>query len=367
MYEHKKIVFISTALTAPYVLKRIKAFRNEGFDTVLYAYNRGDDFERSDKQDLGTVIDLGFIESGRRYMSKLYKHIWSLRRAFNENNGDSIYIVFQFDLALINLIFFRRKIVYHISDITYTKIRCNIIVKLFRIIERKIINNSILTIVTSLGFKQFLYRSNENAEKIIEIPNLLQEDNPYKRVRYIPEKSVSHLSFGFVGLNRYRSPINIARIIGERFPQHDFYFYGNGIQSLMDDIQNLSSKYSNIHSKGKFNSSSDLDEIYTTIDILVCCYDTENINVRLAEPNKLYEAIFFNKPIVVSANTYLAEKIKHLNIGYSLDAMNDDSVIDFVNTLTVEDVNRKKINMNKVLTKDLIDNEENLIKRYFKS
>ena len=53
-------------------------------------------------------------------------------------------------------------------------------------------------------------------------------------------------------------------------------------------------KFPNVKLHGKFKNPSDLSVIYNKIDLNVICYDTTSINVRIAEPNKLYESIFFN-------------------------------------------------------------------------
>ena len=359
----KKIVFVSTAMTAPYVLKKIKAFRAKGYDTILYAYNRGNDFERLGNQDFGKIIDLGYFESGKGYLKKLLYHIKSLKRVFSENQEeDSICILFMFDLALINNLFYRRKIVYHISDLTYTKTRLQPLVTLFRKIDRGIVRKSYLTMVTSRGFCRYLYPEGDIYNKFIEVPNYLQEDNPYKREEVKLISNTDSLRFGFVGLSRYESPIRFAKVIGERYPKHSFAFFGNGIPELIDKIEALTSTYSNISSHGRFNSSTDLADIYSNIDILICCYDILNMNVRLAEPNKLYEAIFFNKPIVVSSNTYLAEKVNSLGVGYSVNCEDEKDIISFIDSLSAEGINETIKKIQGIPTSRLIDNGDKVVK-----
>ena len=359
----KKIVFVSTAMTAPYVLKKIKAFRTKGYETILYAYNRGNDFERLENQDLGSVVDLGYLESGKGYVKKLFYHIKSLKRVFKENSPeDSLFILFMFDLALINMLFYRCKIVYHISDLTYTKSKNSFLVSIFRKVDRNIVKKSYLTMVTSKGFCRFLYPEGDVYHKFVEVPNLLQEDNPYERKGVEMITNADSLRFGFIGLSRYESPIRFAKVIGERYPKHSFAFYGNGIPELIDKIEALTSMYSNISNHGRFNSSTDLADIYSNIDVLICCYDVLNMNVRLAEPNKLYEAIFFNKPIIVSSNTYLAEKVKSLGVGYSVNCEDDKDIISFIDSLTAKDLNETIKKIQVIPTSMLIDNGDKVVK-----
>jgi glycosyltransferase involved in cell wall biosynthesis len=207
-----------------------------------------------------------------------------------------------------------------------------------------------------------LFPKGDYADRFVFIPNLLQEDNPYirKPVRYI--ENVNNLSFGFVGLNRYVSPLNFAEVVGEKFSQHKFYFYGNGFEDLMKKIQNLTDKYENIYAKGRFNSTTELEEIYSKIDVLICCYDVTNTNVKLAEPNKLYEAIFFNKPIIVSSGTFLQKRVETLGVGYAVNAMDANSLEVFIRSLIVEDINLKLTNISKIPTSELIDDGSAVVK-----
>lgn len=68
----------------------------------------------------------------------------------------------------------------------------------------------------------------------------------------------------------------------------------------------------NIFFHGAFKNPIDLPKIYSKIDFIVATYDTTTLNPQYAEPNKIYEAIFFRTPIIVSYNSYLANKVNKL-------------------------------------------------------
>ena len=142
---------------------------------------------------------------------------------------------------------------------------------------------------------------------------------------------------------------------------HSFAFYGNGMPELMEKIDSLTSLYKNVSSHGRFNSSTDLESIYSNIDILICCYDVTNTNVRLAEPNKLYESIFFNKPIVVSEGTYLGDKVKKMGVGFTLNAEDEKAIENLVECLSLEGINQAIRKMEEVPTLKLIDNGNELV------
>jgi hypothetical protein len=97
------------------------------------------------------------------------------------------------------------------------------------------------------------------------------------------------------------------------------------------------------------------------LDINVVCYDAKEENVRIAEPNKLYESAFFCRPIIVSKGTFLEKRVKELGVGFSLDASNDDEIVDFISHLTIHDISRCIDNARKISTEKLIDTPNQLL------
>lgn len=107
---------------------------------------------------------------------------------------------------------------------------------------------------------------------------------------------------------------------------------------------------------GKFRNPEDLPDIYEKVDIVVACYDTSTFNEKVAEPNKLYEALFFGKPIIVSEGTFLSHRVSEMFCGYEIDASNDKNIVAFLNNLQVEDVNEKIRNIEKMDKSVMVDN-----------
>lgn len=125
----------------------------------------------------------------------------------------------------------------------------------------------------------------------------------------------------------------------------------------------LSETYSNIQYYGKFKNPEELPQIYKNIDINVACYDTSTQNERIAEPNKLYESLFFSKPLVVSENTFLASRVKEYGCGYVINPFDDQSIIDFVKSLKVADLNEIIYKEYQLNTSSLLDNPLDLMNK----
>ena len=192
-----------------------------------------------------------------------------------------------------------------------------------------------ITVTTSEGFINYHFNG-VRPDNMCLVENKL---NPSILDYKIKEKSFdkNSLSIGFVGLPRFDSVYNFIDVYCRNFPQYTFHVYGGPISDKFKTLE----KYPNCKLHGFFNNPADLPQIYGSIDLVLSTYDTKYENVRYAEPNKIYESIYFETPIIVSSNTFLAEKVKRLGIGFDVDAMNEDAIVNFVGSLNEEIVNAK--------------------------
>ena len=89
--------------------------------------------------------------------------------------------------------------------------------------------------------------------------------------------------------------------------------------------------------------------------MVLSTYNVIYENVRFAEPNKLYEAIYFEVPIIVSKGTYIAEKVERLKVGFAIDPLNVMEIVSFIKSLTVQILNEKRTACAKIDKNQLID------------
>ena len=76
--------------------------------------------------------------------------------------------------------------------------------------------------------------------------------------------------------------------------------------------------YPNVTFRGEFDYKKEIQEIYSRVDCIYAVYDADMANVRVALPNKLYESVVTEIPIIVAKNTYLSEMVHEMGIGYSV-------------------------------------------------
>jgi glycosyltransferase involved in cell wall biosynthesis len=334
----KKIVFILPSISQPRCIRRINGFVDRGYNVKVYGFKRGfyefdSTFYKFDIESLGEQKDNG------KYIVKVIQQYISLREVIKTQRSDSIFYLFGFSIAISCKVLGCKKFVYEISDLLYVDKVSRIILWLFKALDRYLIKKSIVTVLTSKGFCRFLFKDKIPNNILIQ-PNKV--DSYFKSViscKAYKRPNSEKLVFSYVGAFRYPNTIfRFARIVGEKYKNHEFYFYGDS--RLTTNVKLMANEYSNVKYFGPYKNPEDLISIYSNIDIVVACYDVQGaINERVAEPNKLYEALFFKKPIIVSKETYLSERVSQLGCGFILNASKDDEIINLISSLDQKRLN----------------------------
>lgn len=356
MHNNKgTIIFIVSLLSQPRCIKRVTAFLNAGYKCIVYGYDRGVYDVNSYPEEV-EVRKLGTLDNGEylRKFKKVQKDISSILKLYKSN---VLYYAFGFSPALF-LSFKNVSFAYELSDVWYAYPRFDKIRFILKCLDKWIIQRSKITLMTSGGFCQYF---NIKSNKILLHQNKIS--SYFHNKTRISSSFSENISFGFIGSIRYKNIFRFAEVIGSYFPNYTFNFYGGGDNGTLEKINEMVLKYPNVKYWGKFKNPEDLERIYHNIDIVVACYDNDSLNERIAEPNKLYEALFFAKPIIVSQDIYLAKRVEELGCGYTLDASSSNNIQEFIKHLSVESI--KKISMREmdISLDQIIDNPDNLIKR----
>lgn len=322
------INFLMNSITDAHSNKRIKEFEEQGYKVKIFGFDR----------QIGTpgrndITILGSFTNATPYYQRIKIYISGIRKAFKIANSKDDYWFYQgLDTALFAFIFGKScKYIYEECDLVHAYIKNSLLRFTLELTDKFIIKKSHKTIVTSEGFLKYHYKDTESTPKnIVLVPNKLS-----KEVKNYPLKGNSnfnpnHIKFAFIGGLRYMSLISLAQNISRNFPNHEFHFYGYISQTINEEDL---PKRENVFYHGAFHSPEDLPKIYSEVDIVVATYDISSINVKFAEPNKLYESIYFNCPIVVSKQTFLEKKVKKLKIGYSVNAYDENDVKSLVHTI----------------------------------
>lgn len=353
-----KLVVFASNINLPRVQNRIAEFSKHGYELEVFFYRR--ETEHPFRREAGVKYHpLGEVGRGSSsYLKRMRVEYGDLRKVVKSMRGeDVVYYFITSDMALLYyLMRGKQRYIYEEGDIRHTYFGSAILRNLFEILDKRIIRKSLLTVLVSKGFAVFHYGSGKVPDNVTFIFNKLTPSVlslPYTKNR-IPD--AAHLKIGFVGSVRFDSVYNFARVICHSFPQHEFHLYGNVVDEKFYQLKSCS----NCFFHGPFSNPSDLPEIYSGIDVVLSTYDIRYENVKYAEPNKIYESIYFEVPIIVSAGTYLSERVSELGIGYSVNAMDDAEVISLISEkLTKDSLLQKSANAHLIPKRDCVmDNDE---------
>ena len=264
------------------------------------------------------------------------------------------------DIAIFGRKHISNPYIYEICDLTELTISNSLIRNILICENKKTINKSISTIVTSEGFIDFYKKANK--EKFFLIPNKVSPNCPPA----IEEKKsidTNKINIGFVGVIRFETTYNFISIAAKKKNVliHLFGIYSNG-DIVSDKIKTLVENKQNIIYHGPFKNPDDLPQIYNQIDLVLSAYPPTP-GVIYAEPNKLYEAMYFRCPIIVSKNTFLGKKVERLNVGYVIDATSEESIDKFLSSIDIENYNNKVNSCRSIPQKDCLNINEEFFNR----
>ena len=355
--KDKKIVFIAMALSQPRCIKRVISFKERGFECHVYGYDRGKYDINSYPEDI-SVTNLGHLEDNK-YLGKsikVFRDILKIRKA--HHSKDTVFYAFGFFQALY-LKLLGERYIYEISDILYAYPKFRHFVKPLKALDKKVIKKSLATVMTSGGFYTWF---DVKSPKIFVIPNKVSPSLQRPPVNLDFEKT-GKLSFGFVGSLRYQTITLFAEVVGESFPEYEFHFWGGTTEDGLAKCKQLTEEFNNIHYHGPFRSPQDLPMIYNSFDITIACYQVKSFNEKIAEPNKLYESLFFCKPIVVSDGLYLSTRVRELDCGFCVNPDSKKLIHDFISSLTIERVKEIAISESNLDLKEII-NDQTVLNEY---
>jgi glycosyltransferase involved in cell wall biosynthesis len=354
----RNVVFVVDNLSLPRCIKRIKAFYDKGLTVKVYGYNREEKLDNQLPPEIKPIM-MGGLKDGRKYVSRAFKIRRDIRKIIKENKSDnSVFYSFGFVSSLF-FSFSRVPFVYEIYDIRYGSYRrFSSFIGLFKVIDRFIIKKSMATVMTSGGFKSFI---KTEKKEIFLIPNKITKALANYE-RHEIDNSKGNIRFGFAGSVRYQSTLKFAKVIGEYFPEYSFSIWGSmASHRIATELEIITEQYSNVTYYGPFRNPDDLPDIYSKLDAMVSSYDVNTLNERIAEPNKLYESLFFCRPIIVSNNTFLSEQVERYHCGFSIDATTEESIIKFVDNIKLKEIKDCSKAEYEIPVSELIDETDKII------
>lgn len=343
----KEIIFILSSLNDSHFRKRAEEFINHGYFVTVYGFKRKEQALPISKYP---VIVLGEINN-RDFKSRILLYNKKIKSIASSCEGKLCFYS-SLDIALFAKMYIKAPYIYEVCDLTELTIGNPLIRNILIYLNKKCIKNSMQTIFTSEGFYDFF--KSIPTDKVFLIQNKISPDIPNASTES-RNINTNKIKIGFVGVIRFETTFNFIKVCAERFNNIEIHLYG--LYSYGDcfavNIKELVDIHDNIIFHGPFKNPVDLPSIYGNIDMVLSAYPPTP-GVIYAEPNKFYEAIYFRCPIIVNERTFLGSKVKKLNIGYVIDALNENSISSFMANINVSDYNEKVSSCKKIDQQDCL-------------
>ena len=151
---------------------------------------------------------------------------------------------------------------------------------------------------------------------------------PYKnQFRNIDKTHSNKLRIGFIGSVRYYDEMVAMINASQKYKDKiDIIISGKGI--YLDELTAYASKYSNVKLTGGYNIN-EIEELYRNIDVTYAFYP--DYAAAISMPNKYFESIITETPIIANIKTEFGYEVNKNRIGYGL--LGDNLEIEIHNVL----------------------------------
>lgn len=336
----KHVIFIVNSIRQARCLRRIEEFVSRGYDVEVYGFDRDGDTRVLPNFPVRVI---GSFSNGTSYITRLKK----IRKTIKENitcdydKSSTVIYIFNLDIVIAFLSVFKLnkyRYIYEVSDLAELTVSNKIIRAALVGVNKYSMRKAFHVVFTSEGFCDFYNRISQH--KISVIPNRVSTNCP-KVENIVRALNVERIRIGFVGIIRFETVLNFAKVCNT-FENVEFHLFGlisDGDKYALE-LERMAKESHNITLHGPFQNPQDLPDIYKGIDMVLSAYPPTP-SVIYAEPNKLYEAIYFRCPIIVNKGTFLCKKVGRLNVGYVIDAMDEKCIQNFLEGLDAKSYQEK--------------------------
>ncbi|MCI9132639.1 MAG: glycosyltransferase family 4 protein [Lachnospiraceae bacterium] len=338
-----KICFLLSYVPNPRMNKRIALFKQLGYVSVVCARRKSQDIWEPEQEDIIHFIydiDLpSFRHVLRRvYLSNKFKNL--AFKKINEIQPDIIYVEGLDCLQIANAYQKDRdiKIIYEVADLRECFIEKKktfvdyIFSRTIVSMEKRYTRKISLLVVTSELFYEKYYNQWIDKDCVVFMPNIPDS----KIFKNYHKKRKGIFTVGFIGGIRYLQQMKMLVNAAEKAGCNILFAGAGGTSNEYEEINQYCRNKSFVSFTGRYDYKRDIANLYGKVDCVYSVYDADNSNVRIALPNKLYEAILCGLPIIVSKGTYLSGLVEQWGVGIAVDHKNEEELVEALNRLCKE-------------------------------
>jgi hypothetical protein len=250
----------------------------------------------------------------------------------------------------------RPRVVYEVGDIRAALLGKTLKASLIRGIERFLVRRACLLVVTSEAYVSEYFRGIQGIQSVdsLVIENKLSTEELsvlHSESGDTDSNSLEKLTIGYFGMIRCLRSCQILEQLATR-SRGDVNIYMRGVARRdVGDLNALARKQATIQYGGAYNFPEDLPHMYGAVDLVWACYPYEGEkqgNWQWARTNRFYEAVFFNRPLIVQQGTEDARLVEQYDIGMSVDLGDVEAATTDVLDVRATDLQRWTTNISRL-------------------
>lgn len=348
--KNQKVCFLLTHVPNPRMNKRITAFKELMPVEVICARRASQNIWEPEHSDIKhTILDVDLPQS-----SKIFKRMKvssgfrkDMFRLLEEMKPTIVYSE-GLDTLMVAVDYKNKhecKLFFEVSDLRESFIekpkgfikRC--VTEVISIKEKELFKFIDKLVITSPKFFDLHYCKLISKENTVFVPNApdLSAFSDFKH------KKGGIFTVGFIGGIRYLTQMKMLVDAASDLNIKVVFAGAGGTSGEYEEIQEYCKEKDNVCFTGRYDYGKDIANLYGMVDCVYSVYNADNPNVRIALPNKLYEAVYCNLPIIVAKGTYLEEVVKDWGVGLSVGHTNTEELTQALQKLKYDDAIYKTI------------------------
>ncbi|MCR0567875.1 glycosyltransferase [[Clostridium] innocuum] len=266
-----------------------------------------------------TIQMNGKMGQGIKNLTNVFRYEFEVFKWLRKNRKLFDYIhVFDLDAGLPVMLFaklFRKKYIYHIADF-YADSKDGIPRRLYGMVKKaefSVIDHAEATIICLEKRKEQIQGS--HPKNLVVVHNTpVMSCIPQSDSKKIPGK----LHVCYTGNLAKRRFVDKLLDLAENDKNVILDVAGLGEEEIEKRCEKLAKSNENIHYYG-YVKYEEAVKLGASADVIAAIYDPNIKNHKYSAPNKVYEAIMMNKPILVARNSGIDELVEKEKIGYIAD------------------------------------------------
>ncbi len=304
------------------VRRRVRAMKGDGFRVTGFMMRRRENITPEWQN-----IDLGLTRDGA-FLARLKSIFSGARRAAKEPVLKEADLIYARNLDMLIAAFLAKKIaglktpvIYECLDINRLMIRQDLIGKVLRWIEGRLLLRSAGLVTSSPGFLKNYFEPHHNGKyRAYLLENRLAAGSDYgQRPDHIKKRTPNKLRLGWVGMLRCKRSFGLLCALADRFPKElEIDIHGIPARSEIEVFEPEIDKRPNMNFGGRYKSPEDLASIYANIDVVWAGdFMDAGYNSVWLLPNRIYEGGYYGVPAIAPVGTETGNWITERATGFT--------------------------------------------------